>query len=270
MFERFTEKAIAVIMLAQDEARRLGHNFVGTEQILLGLIEKKTGTAAKVLRLVGLNLEDTRVEVEKLIGNGSGFVDKDTPFTTRAKKILNFSLEEAKKLNHDYVGTEHLLLGITRENESLAVKIIENSNINLEELRRKIFQCIEIDFAEENLNLIEYYSKLIKQNPEHENAFFNRGKEKNELKDYSGAIADFSKVIELNPENEDAYINRANVKNELKDYSGALEDLSKVIELNPNNRIALREMLKIIKKSKTAINSKKISLGVYIGEQPLS
>ena len=188
MFERFTEKAIAVIMLAQDEARRLGHNFVGTEQILLGLIEKKTGTAAKVLRLVGLNLEDTRVEVEKLIGNGSGFVDKEIPFTTRAKKILNFSLEEAKKLNHDYVGTEHLLLGITRENESLAVKIIENSNINLEELRRKIFQFIEIDFAEDNLNLIEYYSKVIKQNPENEDAYINRADAKNELKDYSGAI----------------------------------------------------------------------------------
>ena len=98
MFERFTEKAIKVIMLAQEEARRLGHNFVGTEQILLGLIGEGTGIAAKVLKSMGINLKDARVEVEKIIGRGSGFVAVEIPFTPRAKRVLEFSLEEARQL----------------------------------------------------------------------------------------------------------------------------------------------------------------------------
>ena len=93
MFERFTEKAIKVIMLAQEEARRLGHNFVGTEQILLGLIGEGTGVAAKVLKSLGVNLKDSRIEVEKIIGRGSGFVAVEIPFTPRAKRVLELSLE---------------------------------------------------------------------------------------------------------------------------------------------------------------------------------
>lgn len=101
MFERFTEKAIKVIMLAQEEARRLGHNFVGTEQILLGLIGEGTGIAAKVLKSMGINLKDSRVEVEKIIGRGSGFVAVEIPFTPRAKRVLELSLEEARQLGKD-------------------------------------------------------------------------------------------------------------------------------------------------------------------------
>lgn len=100
MFERFTEKAIKVIMLAQEEARRLGHNFVGTEQILLGLIGEGTGIAAKVLKSMGINLKDARVEVEKIIGRGSGFVAVEIPFTPRAKRVLELSLEEARQLGN--------------------------------------------------------------------------------------------------------------------------------------------------------------------------
>ena len=98
MFERFTEKAIKVVMLAQEEARRLGHNFVGTEQILLGLIGESTGIAAKVLKSMGVNLKEARVEVEKIIGRGSGFVAVEIPFTPRAKRVLELSLEEARQL----------------------------------------------------------------------------------------------------------------------------------------------------------------------------
>ena len=93
MFERFTEKAIKVIMLAQEEARRLGHNFVGTEQILLGLIGEGTGIGPKVLKSMGVNLKDARVEVEKIIGRGSGFVAVEIPFTPRAKRVLELSLK---------------------------------------------------------------------------------------------------------------------------------------------------------------------------------
>lgn len=100
MFERFTEKAIKVIMLAQEEARRLGHNFVGTEQILLGLIGEGTGIAAKVLKSMGINLKEARVEVEKIIGRGSGFVAVEIPFTPRAKRVLELSLEEARQLGN--------------------------------------------------------------------------------------------------------------------------------------------------------------------------
>ncbi|MQM02834.1 hypothetical protein Taro_035604 [Colocasia esculenta] len=103
MFERFTEKAIKVIMLAQEEARRLGHNFVGTEQILLGLIGEGTGIAAKVLKSMGINLKDARVEVEKIIGRGSGFVAVEIPFTPRAKRVLELSLEEARQLVEEAV-----------------------------------------------------------------------------------------------------------------------------------------------------------------------
>lgn len=98
MFERFTEKAIKVVMLAQEEARRLGHNFVGTEQVLLGLIGESTGIAAKVLKSLGVTLKDARVEVEKIIGRGSGFVAVEIPFTPRAKRVLELSLEEARQL----------------------------------------------------------------------------------------------------------------------------------------------------------------------------
>ena len=95
MFERFTEKAIKVIMLAQEEARRLGHNFVGTEQILLGLLGEGTGMGPRILKSMGITLKDARLEVEKIIGRGSGFVAVEIPFTPRAKRILELSLEEA-------------------------------------------------------------------------------------------------------------------------------------------------------------------------------
>ncbi|VAI15161.1 unnamed protein product [Triticum turgidum subsp. durum] len=116
MFERFTEKAIKVIMLAQEEARRLGHNFVGTEQVLLGLVGEGTGIAAKVLKSMGINLKDARVEVEKIIGRGNGFVAVEIPFTPRAKRVLELSLEEARQLGHNYIGSEHLLLGADPSN----------------------------------------------------------------------------------------------------------------------------------------------------------
>ncbi|KAM0905429.1 hypothetical protein ACQ4PT_017399 [Festuca glaucescens] len=135
MFERFTEKAIKVIMLAQEEARRLGHNFVGTEQILLGLIGEGTGIAAKVLKSMGINLKDARMEVEKIIGRGSGFVAVEIPFTPRAKRVLELSLEEARQLGHNYIGSEHLLLGLLREGEVVKkMPTLEEYGTNLTKL----------------------------------------------------------------------------------------------------------------------------------------
>ncbi|MGF1600905.1 MAG: ATP-dependent Clp protease ATP-binding subunit [Chloroflexi bacterium AL-N5] len=142
MFERFTEKAIKVIMLAQEEARRLGHNFVGTEQILLGLIGEGTGVAAKVLKSMGVNLKDARVEVEKIIGRGSGFVAVEIPFTPRAKRVLELSLEEARQLGHNYIGTEHLLLGLIREGEGVAARVLENLGVDLGKVRTQVIRML--------------------------------------------------------------------------------------------------------------------------------
>ena len=142
MFERFTEKAIKVIMLAQEEARRLGHNFVGTEQILLGLIGEGTGVAAKVLKSMGINLKDSRIEVEKIIGRGSGFVAVEIPFTPRAKRVLELSLEEARQLGHNYIGTEHLLLGLIREGEGVAARVLENLGIDLTKIRTQVIRML--------------------------------------------------------------------------------------------------------------------------------
>ncbi len=142
MFERFTEKAIKVIMLAQEEARRLGHNFVGTEQILLGLIGEGTGVAAKVLKSMGVNLKDARVEVEKIIGRGSGFVAVEIPFTPRAKRVLELSLEEARQLGHNYIGTEHLLLGLIREGEGVAARVLENVGVDLTKIRTQVIRML--------------------------------------------------------------------------------------------------------------------------------
>ncbi|KZR65653.1 ATP-dependent Clp protease ATP-binding subunit [Prochlorococcus sp. MIT 1306] len=142
MFERFTEKAIKVIMLAQEEARRLGHNFVGTEQILLGLIGEGTGVAAKVLKSMSVNLKDARVEVEKIIGRGSGFVAVEIPFTPRAKRVLELSLEEARQLGHNYIGTEHLLLGLIREGEGVAARVLENLGVDLAKVRTQVIRML--------------------------------------------------------------------------------------------------------------------------------
>ena len=142
MFERFTEKAIKVIMLAQEEARRLGHNFVGTEQVLLGLIGEGTGIAAKTLKSMGVNLKDARIEVEKIIGRGSGFVAVEIPFTPRAKRVLELSWDEARQLGHNYIGTEHLLLGLIREGEGVAARVLENLGVDLNKIRTNVVKML--------------------------------------------------------------------------------------------------------------------------------
>merc|ERR1719387_2664993 len=142
MFERFTEKAIKVVMLAQEEARRLGHNFVGTEQILLGLIGESTGIAAKVLKSLGVTLKAARDEVEKIIGRGSGFVAVEIPFTPRAKRVLEISLDEARQLGHNYIGTEHILLGLLREGEGLAARVLEFIGAEPSKIRSQVVKMV--------------------------------------------------------------------------------------------------------------------------------
>lgn len=142
MFERFTDTAIKVIKLAQEEARRLGHNFLGTEQILLGLIGEGSGVAAKVLHSLGVTLKEAREEIEKIIGRGSGFVAVEIPFTPRSKRVLELSLEESRTLGRDYIGTEHLLLGLIRDGEGVAARVLLNLGVDSTEVRTKVIQML--------------------------------------------------------------------------------------------------------------------------------
>lgn len=145
MFEHFTSESIKVIMLAQEEARRLGHNFVGTEQILLGLIGEGTGIAAKVLTELGVTLKDARREVEKIIGRGSGFVPPEIPFTPKVKSLFEQSFKEAHSLGHNYINTEHLLLGLTEAGEGVAAKVLQNLAVELKSVRSAVIRRLGED-----------------------------------------------------------------------------------------------------------------------------
>ncbi|MBH8574786.1 ATP-dependent Clp protease ATP-binding subunit [Nostocaceae cyanobacterium CENA369] len=145
MFEHFTSEAIKVIMLAQEEARRLGHNFVGTEQILLGLIGEGTGVAAKVLTELGITLKEARREVEKIIGRGSGFVPPEIPFTPKVKSLFEQSFKEAHSMGNNYINTEHLLLGLTEAGEGVAAKVLQNLGVDLKSVRTAVVRRLGED-----------------------------------------------------------------------------------------------------------------------------
>jgi ATP-dependent Clp protease ATP-binding subunit ClpC len=142
MFERFTEGAIKAILLAQEEARRLGHNLVGTEQILLGLIGEGKGVAAVVLNNMGITLKNARAEVENVIGRGSGFVPAELPFTPKAKRIFEQSFQESRQLGHSYIGTEHLLLAIAQDKDGVAAKVLENLDVDLDDVRNAVIRAL--------------------------------------------------------------------------------------------------------------------------------
>ena len=142
MFKRYTEQAIKALVLAEEEARRLGHNFVGIEQLLLGLIREGTGVAAKVLKSLGVTLINARIEVETSIGRGSGFVAVEILFTAEAKQVLGLSSEEASQLGHDDIGTEHLLLALIREGEGVAARVLENLGVDLSQVRTQVIRML--------------------------------------------------------------------------------------------------------------------------------
>ncbi len=142
MFEHFTDKAIKAIMLAQEEARRLGHNLVGTEQILLGLIGEGTGVAAKVLAELGVTLQDARTEVEKIIGRGTRSVSAEIPFTPKVKRVFEQAFAEARQLENNYIGPEHLLLGLLKEGEGVAAKVLNNLGVDPEKARTDVIRAL--------------------------------------------------------------------------------------------------------------------------------
>ena len=142
MFERFTDRARRVVVLAQEEARLLNHSYIGTEHILLGLIHEGEGVAAKALESLGISLEAVRSQVEEIIGQGGSSPSGHIPFTPRAKKVLELSLREALQLGHNYIGTEHILLGLIREGEGVAAQVLVKLGADLSRVRQQVIQLL--------------------------------------------------------------------------------------------------------------------------------
>jgi len=138
VFERFTEPARQIVVVAQEEARALKHNYIGTEHVLLGLLREEDGLAARVLSSLDVSLEDVRTQVGRIIGQGDEVTAGEIPFTPRAKKVLDLALREALSLGHNYVGTEHVLLGIARENEGVASRILLDAGADGETVRNQV------------------------------------------------------------------------------------------------------------------------------------
>ena len=143
MFEKFTEGAIKVIMLSQEEARRMGHNFVGTEQLLLGVIGQRHGIGARALKKLKVTLKKARKEIELYIGRGTGFVASEIPFTPRAKRVLEMAVHESKDLGQNFVGTEHILLALIAESDGVAMRTLDKLNVDIQKLRKLILTFID-------------------------------------------------------------------------------------------------------------------------------
>src|SRR5215207_5119197 len=147
MFERFTDRARRVVVLAQEEARHLDHNYIGTEHILLGLIHEGEGVAARALTALDISLEAVRSQVREIIGQGESPPTGHIPFTPRAKKVLELSLREALALGHNYIGTEHILLGLIREDEGIAAQVLAGHGADLDQARQEVVRLLALGTA---------------------------------------------------------------------------------------------------------------------------
>jgi ATP-dependent Clp protease ATP-binding subunit ClpA len=142
VFERFTERARQVVVLAQEEARRLGHDYIGTEHLLLGLLREQEGLAVRVLESLDVTVEEVRTQVERVVGPGDEVATGEIPFTPRAKKVLELALREALSLGHEYIGAEHILLGLVRENEGVAARILLSLDVDAETIRNELVRLL--------------------------------------------------------------------------------------------------------------------------------
>ena len=152
MFERFTDRARRVIVLTQEEARMLNHDYIGTEHILLGLVHEGEGVAATALESLGISLAVVRQQVEEIIGEGQQAPPAHIPFTPRAKKVLELSQQEARQLGHNYIGTEHILLGLIREGDGVAAQVLVQVGADLNRVRQQVIQLLHGHAAEERVS----------------------------------------------------------------------------------------------------------------------
>src|SRR5438128_6659836 len=142
-FDKFTERARRVLTFAQEEAQRFNHNYIGTEHLLLGLVREGEGVAARVLTSMGVDLELVRTQVELIIGRGDRMVMGEIGLTPRAKRVIELAVDEARRLNHHYIGTEHLLLGLVREGEGIAAGVLESLGVSLEKVRAQVIEVLK-------------------------------------------------------------------------------------------------------------------------------
>jgi ATP-dependent Clp protease ATP-binding subunit ClpC len=142
VFERFTDRARRAVVLAQEEARMLNHDYIGTEHLLLGLVREYDGVAGKALASLGISLEGVRGQVQQIIGQGQAAPRGHIPFTSRAKKVLELALREALQLGHNYIGTEHILLGLIREGEGVAAQVLQSLGVDLNRARQAVIQLL--------------------------------------------------------------------------------------------------------------------------------
>ncbi len=149
MFERFTERARQIVVLAQEEARAFKHNYIGTEHILLGLLREEEGLARRVLESLDITIAEVRAQVGCIVGQGGEVTSGQIPFTPRAKKVLELSLREALSLGHNWIGTEHILLGLVRENEGVAARILLDFDADAEKIRHAVVQALGVTPPEE-------------------------------------------------------------------------------------------------------------------------
>jgi hypothetical protein len=147
-FDRFTERAKKVLVLAQEEAQRLNHNYIGTEHLLLGLVKEERGVGARVLGVMGIELEKVREAVEFIVGRGDRTKVGDISLTPRAKRVIELAVEEARELKHNYVGTEHLLLGLVREGEGIAAGVLESLGATMAEVRKNVLRVVRAGAAD--------------------------------------------------------------------------------------------------------------------------
>jgi ATP-dependent Clp protease ATP-binding subunit ClpC len=154
MYERFTDRARKVMQLANQEAMRFSHQYIGTEHILMGLVKEGSGVAANVLNSLNIDVREIRLEVEKIVQSGpNAEAYGKLPQTPRAKKVIEYSIEEARNLNHDYVGTEHLLLGLLRDQEGVAAQVLTNLGLTLEDVREEVRRVLESNHSTERSSL---------------------------------------------------------------------------------------------------------------------
>jgi len=220
-YERFTDRARKVMLFANQEALRCNHEYIGTEHILLGLLKEGSGVAVRVLRNSGIDLRNIRHEVEKLVPSGPHQVPMGRfPHTPRTKRVIEYSTDEAKNLNHDYVGTEHILLGLLREEESVASQVLMNLGLRINEVRKEI------------LNLPRDGLKSLESDAE---AYVGRGAVYGDNKKYYLAIADFTEGIRrLKTDFALAYFSRAMAYADIRDYDHAIVDLTEAIRIDPD------------------------------------
>jgi len=155
MFERFTERARKIVVFAQEEARRLRHNYIGTEHLLLGLLREDEGVAARALSSLNVTLDEVREQVESIVGHGEDVPGGQAPFTPRSKKVLELALRESMQLGHNYIGTEHILLGLVRESEGVAARVLSNLDVDPDKVRREVVRMLGAETESDTLDLAE-------------------------------------------------------------------------------------------------------------------